>query len=210
MYIYLSTTRDNVPVSVHRVTRVEIQSGQVAVLLHSSDPTNEAANGLFHTHSMPIESFSAAPYPQCVNDWLTGAGGPLEGGAVVEGENLNLEGKQAVLTAQAEKQRDLHIHGGIVFQGLGIDTNEVSLRNIMGTAQLASLALMNAQPFQVAWRCSDNSTANFDATNFIELAQSVMQHVQSCYQRSWELKEEIAAATEETIDGINPSIGWPV
>jgi hypothetical protein len=195
---------------MHQVARVEIQgSSQVAVHMYSTDPAAQTGQLFTLRHTMPIEAFSAVPYPGCVMDWLVSAGGPYEGGVVVEDDELTLGVKQDRLTAQVNKERDARIAGGLLFQGLPFDTDEVSLRNIMGTAQMATLSKMAGQPFAVDWRCADNSMANLDADTFIALAETVMQHVQACYTRSWELKADIAVADDTTIDTIDISAGWP-
>lgn len=209
MYIYKNIIQNGRQVSLHQISRMEIQGEVATVLLYSIEPSTEASDPVFHSHSIPMDAIAAAPYPDCVTGWLTSSDGPLEGGTVVHGNELTLEAKQDLLQKQTSKHRDISIYGGVQFQSLGIDTDETSLRNIMGTAQMAALSKMQGAPFQIAWRCSDNSMANFDADTVLGLAATVMGHVQACYQRSWELKEEIANATDDNIDAIDPSTGWP-
>lgn len=109
--------------------------------------------------------------------------------------------------------RDNAIHAGVNTPAGRVDSDEISIRNLLGVYQAAALALITQQPFAADWRMSDNTVVSLSAMGVVGMGNAVLAHIQACYQRSWALKELVSnAATEEEVALIEAdecNAGWP-
>lgn len=218
MYIYKETVVEDTPVSRHSVGHVEIRGDYVTLGVHSYEPAPASEAGsptggasFYRTFAMPMSDFNAGPYPDNCYNWLIAQGSKLQGGSIVPDDAMPLDVQKAQLLAEVRELRDQFVHGGYAAPSIGVfDTDEVSIRNILGTAQMATLSNLQAQPFSVDWRLQDNSVQTFDANGFINIAAGVMEHIKGCYTNSWDLKAQIEAADETTIGSIDVNTGWPL
>lgn len=91
-------------------------------------------------------------------------------------------------------------HDGAVHR---FDADAESQRRIQGAAQMAQLALAQAQPFEIVWTLADNSTVTLDAADMIAVGMAMAAHVNACHVRGRELRAQIeAAATKAELDAI--------
>lgn len=139
---------------------------------------------------------------------LIGAGGYLEGGVIVA-DPTPLETLRLTMMSRVERLRDAAIHRGCQTAVGEVDTDDASIRNILGSVQTASLAQMAGQSFEIEWRMADNTLAHLQASAMIGVGVAVMGHVKACYARSWALKDDIAACeTVEELEAIDLTTGW--
>jgi hypothetical protein len=208
VHIFKETTFEDVPVSTHVVGSVEIRGDYISVGVNSM---NDSMASFYRIFNMPMDAFNAAPYPQNVYNWLVAPGSKFEGGTIVSGDAPSLAEKQVSLLTKIVVERDKALHGGYPATGLGVfQTDDVSIRNILGTAQMAALSKMSASAFSIDWRLADDSMVTLDADGFIAVSAGVMEHVKDCYAHSWTLKAAVEAAEDDaTIDAIDVTAGWP-
>lgn len=140
-----------------------------------------------------------------VASWLMS--GYLAGGSIMASQTPE-DVLRLTLLKRVDRLREKKVEGGCV-TGLGrVKSDEVSIRNLLGAVQTATLAQMTSQPFEMAWRMEDNTLVNVNAPEMIALGMTVMEHVQRCYQISWEIKDFLNEATIEEIEGIDLEFEW--
>jgi hypothetical protein len=208
VHIFKETLFEDNPVTRHSIGNVDIRGDYIGVGLNSQNDQNQS---FFRVYTMPVEAFNSGdPYPLNIYKWLVAPGSKFEGGLIVDGDEASIEEKKASLLTQIVVERDKHLHGGFPVPGMGVfQTDDVSIRNVLGTAQMAALAKMGQQPFQIQWRLADDSMVTLDADQFIQVSAGIMGHVKDCYARSWELKGAVEVTDDGSIDMIDPSAGWP-
>jgi hypothetical protein len=212
VHIYKQTFFEDNPVSIHRLGRTEIVGDQVIVGLHSQADETLSSPSFYRGLVMPLSAFTAAPYPQCVTDWLIAPGGKLAGGIVVTGAEAPLQVKQAQLLAKVEEVRDEHIHGGMTVGEDVYDTDAASIRNLTGKAQRANLALTRGDlEWTTPFKLMDNRVVTLTIDGMLDVGEALDNHISGCYGRSWQLKYQIATATAETIGAVEAEllVGWP-
>lgn len=193
---------------VHRVQRVEIVADTITVTINSY--ASETAQLIMwqDSHIMPAAELNAMTYPESVYSWLVSPIGPFPGGQLLASPT-ELEVQQAKMMTEITSLRDKKISSGCETPLGRVDTDEISIRNIMGTYQSAVLSMIAQQPFSVNWRMADNTSVAMDGNQIISVGNAVLQKIKDCYERSWVLKEEVSTATEETIGAIVITEGWP-
>lgn len=210
MYIFQQAeTPQGASCNCHRVNKVEISAGKVVTTISSF--ANETSEMLVwqDAYEIPMVIFSTGSYPQNVYDYLTGSTGPFSGAALIA-EQDELTKIKLMKKASVNSLREQEINKGCdTFTGK-VDTDSVSVHNIMAAYQSAVLASLTSQPFTIDWRLADNSSTTLDATGMIKIGEAVLARTQACYSHSWELKAEIdAATTADAVNAIVLSEGWP-
>lgn len=104
-----------------------------------------------------------------------------------------------------KKQRELTERSGFKWDGSTFDSDLISQQRIQGAAQLATVALINNQPFSINWTLADNSVRTLNADEMIAVGMALGAHINACHQKSRRLKEMIDAAT--TIEEVE-AITW--
>jgi len=91
---------------------------------------------------------------------------------------------------------------GITVNGVDIDTDDASQIRING----AALSAMIDPEYTVDWKSADGTWVSLNAAQIIEMAKSIRNYVQACYDRERELEELVEAGTFELamLDE-----GWP-
>lgn len=209
MYIYcLTETPHGAQATAHRIHKLEIDT-EVRVTVNSF--ATEAAEMLVwqDVYVMPVLALGEGTYPENVLTWLTSETGPFSTGEVIaDADELGKE--QTKYRAIISDLRVKNISKGVKTPFGVVDSDDVSIRNIMASYQAAVLSLVAQQPFEMSWRLLDNTSVEVDAQGMIAIGNAVLQHTKLCYERSWELKEQIGAT--ETIDelqAIDLNSGWP-
>lgn len=85
------------------------------------------------------------------------------------------------------------------------DSDQRSRENLSAT--VAAVAAGMPLPASFAWRSEDNQNVPMDAAALVGLGAAMLQHVNACYVRSWELKAALAAAKDP--DDVDLEAGWP-
>ena len=179
--------------SNHTIERLTIQDGQAVAVITSRTSADQMAwqePVLIDVAALvgdPLVSAAAA---------LIGAGGYLKGGVIVS-DPTPVETLRATMMSRVERLRDAAIHDGCETPSGRVDSDDASIRNILGSVQTASLAKMAGQLFSIDWRMADNEIVILDADEMIAMGVAVMAHVKGCYERSWTLKAAIEACQDE-------------
>jgi hypothetical protein len=94
-----------------------------------------------------------------------------------------------------KEQRDHLIGNGFSWNGLLLDSDEVSRQRIQQAIQLAALAEAENTPFTVTWTLADNSTTTFNAQDMIAIGFAMLAFVQTQFDHGTLLRNKINAAT---------------
>lgn len=116
----------------------------------------------------------------------------------VDGDTITLDPKlmKPIARRQVNAWRDEQDRLPIQVDGLGeFSADERSVRNIMGAAQLAGLAMAAEQPYSVAWSLHDNSEIAMDAGQIIALGTALGARTSALYTTARAQKATIEAAT---------------
>lgn len=222
MYILKPVTQPNgAQTLVHRISRVEIMpldplrpQEATSVSIQVSSFVDDGTTSLSWQASipMPLEDFSASTYPGNVIEFLTAAGGALEGGELVTDADTDLDRAQKTAFVRIAKLREDHIAAGFSVEGVGtFESDALSIRNITGKAQRASVAITrNEEGWATPWKLADNSMAELDASGMIAVGEALDAHITACYARSWVLKAQIGAAEDTAaVEAIVLDTDWP-
>ena len=107
----------------------------------------------------------------------------------------SLEQVKADCWAAIKAQRNAAEWGGFDTPFGRFDSDPNSQTKIIGTAQLASIALAQGAPFNVEWTLQDNTSVSLDATQMIAVGAALAAHVDAVHQRGRQLRAQIEAAT---------------
>ena len=208
MYIFYELALPNgTSASYHRIQRVEITT-QVVVHLSSFTAPDSNLSAWQQDYVMPMTALTS--YPDSVIEWLISDTGPLTHGQMMT-DPSEIEALRTRILTSIASLRDLYIGAGVETQYGRVDSDAVSIRNIMGSYQGAVLSLLAKAPYPVSWRMSNNTNVALDAMGMITIGNAVLSHTKDCYERSWRLKD-MAMNPDITIDELNAlpiTEGWP-
>jgi hypothetical protein len=208
MYIFYELVLPNgTTASYHRIQRVEIAT---EVVVHIASFTSHDTNLSAWQQSYVMPMTSLTSYPDSVVEWLISDTGPLTHGQMMTDPSEIEALRTRILTAIASL-RDTYIGGGVETPYGRVDSDAVSIRNIMGSYQGAVLSLLAQAPYDVSWRLNNNTNVALDAMGMIAIGNAVLTHTKDCYERSWLLKD-MASNPDITIDELNSlpiTEGWP-
>lgn len=207
MYIYAeSVTPNGASARVHRVQRVEITQ-DVKIFANSFANDGSIMAIWQEMFTMPVSLLTS--YPDSVYEWMTSASGPFPSGTILNSPN-DLELERVKSLSEINRLRDFHIGNGVETPSGRVDSDPVSVRNIMGSYQSAALALMTQTPLSVGWRLANNTMVSLDAMGMIGIGNAVLTHVKDCYAQSWALKQAVEdAETVEEVEAVKITEGWP-
>lgn len=192
----------------HKVVRVEATDEECVAVINSFAVADGQIPAWQDRYVIPVDVL-ASGYPDAVEAWAVGADGPMAGGLLVK-EARPLDTLKAAWRLRITAERDRAIAGGADTPSGRVDTDEVSIRNILGAYQSAVAALMAGEPIALNWRMADNSLVALAASDVIAVGNAVMAHTQAAYARSWALKDALEAATTEAeVVALNVTTGWP-
>lgn len=210
MYVHaLAVTPNGAQVSVHRLHRVTLEQTRVLLTINHFADENQELPTWQDDYAMPLELFAMGSYPSCVFQYMVAADGLFPGGQVMDGDS-DLETLRKKTVHSINRMRDGLINGVYTVQGLGVfEIDKTSTENIMGAVQVAVISKMANQPFSISWRRADNTNITLDADQMIAVGTSVAAFRSAVYERSWELKALVDAAT--TLEELQSIVldGWP-
>ena len=99
---------------------------------------------------------------------------------------------------QARNQAEF---GGFTWEGSTFGSDLISQSRIQGAAQLATLALMNSQPFSIEWTLADNTVRTLSATDMLAVGTAMGVHISTQHALSRIKRNSIDAAT--TVDEVS-------
>lgn len=117
----------------------------------------------------------------------------------------SIEQRRAERAALVNRLRDDRAGTGITFDGHRYDTDPRSRENLAGA--VASVGGGGGLPDGFAWRTEDNQLVAMTPQKLAQLGRAVVDHVNACYARSWQLKDTIAASDDP--ESIDITSGWP-
>jgi hypothetical protein len=94
------------------------------------------------------------------------------------------------------------------------DCDDAARINVAGGVQMATIAKMNQQPFEVPWTMRDNSVVMLTADAMIAMGLAVGQHTSRVFGYSQYLRNAVAdlvadGASSEAIFALDIKQGWP-
>ena len=106
--------------------------------------------------------------------------------------------------AEIKQHRDAAENGGFDWGGSSFDSTPISQSRIQGAAQLATLAMINNQPFSIEWTLADNSVRTLNAEEMIDVGMVLGQHINNCHAKARLLRAKIESAqTKEEVEAIH-------
>lgn len=113
--------------------------------------------------------------------------------------------------AEVKQHRDATENGGFTWGGSPFDSTPISQSRIQGAAQLATLAMINNQPFGIDWTLNDNSARTLSGDDMLAVGRALATHVNAQHVKARQLRERIeAATTPEQVDAILWSDTTPI
>lgn len=202
-----AVTPHGVIAKVHRLAGINFSEIVVATVNSFADANSEGIVWQ-DTHDIPLEEFVGAGNPaDAVLNWLLT--NVFVDGLIIEGPS-DMETERRKLINKVNTVRDIKIHSGCNTPSGRVDTDNVSLRNILGTYQKAVLSKIQTEEFVTGWRLQDNTMVEVTADDMIAIGDAALYHTQLCYQRSWELKAAYeAATTTDELAAVLVNEGWP-
>lgn len=91
--------------------------------------------------------------------------------------------------------RDAAEFGSFTWDNSTFDSDPTSQSRIQGAAQLATLALMNSQPFSIDWTLADNSTRVLTAQDMLAVGTAMGVHTNTQHVKARLKRDMINAAT---------------
>jgi len=207
MYIRHHLVFGNDALEVHRIKLVQF-SDQARVTIESFGDDRATVPLRTNVHLMPLTALIGSDATKAVYTWLISSDGPHAGGELVYGED-ELKVMREVAYKKVGILRDAYINGGCKTPYGVFDTDEVSIRNILGTCQIAAIAAMQQKPFLLDWKRADNTIVALDGNAMITAGAIVMKHVSDCYKVSWACKDKIdATKTYEDMITLDVEACW--
>lgn len=191
--------------SVHRIHGIEI--GEKSYVTVNSFADENVEKVLWQqTYELPSDALSGEGDPR--HNALLWLSETMGGGVIVDGP-IDLEMERKIRLQRANDLRDFHIAKGANTPSGRVDTNAASTTNILGLHQEATLAKMEGRPFEITFKFADNVERLVGLEAMLAMGRAVLIHRSACYDRSWQVKDEIAVAGDvETMDNILVD-GWP-
>lgn len=92
------------------------------------------------------------------------------------------------------------IRAGFEFMGKTIDSDDISIQNIICAAAAAQIAKGKNVPYDVTWTCADNTPLYLDAAGISDMMLTLSQHINECHTQSQKTKQDVEKASTETTD----------
>jgi hypothetical protein len=127
---------------------------------------------------------------------------PVEFVAPLDSPPPTLEEVKQTKRNKIAEDREASLDAGFFLPSVNktVDSDAQSRENIMLAAQLA---LLPGAPASVDWRMQDNSTVTLTASQVLQMAAALGDHVRQVYQISWNAKAAVEAAqTVEAVQAI--------
>jgi len=99
--------------------------------------------------------------------------------------------------------RDEARRGGFTWDGSAFDSDAISQMNIQGAAQLATLAALASQDFNIDWTLADNTIRNLSREEMIAVGRALGEHIAAAHEAGRVLRTQIdEASTTEEVEAI--------
>lgn len=196
-------TFTGVSLSIHRIAKIEI-TNTVSVFVNSYANETTEIIAWQEVYNMP-DFLLESPILDSAYNWLVSSVGPLPDGSLIA-DITELDKAKQRWYNNIRTERDKHIWGNALTSFGVINSDEVSIRNVLG----ATASAMALPSFEVDWRMADNSSVSLNASQMIQMGLELQAHIKACYERSWALKAEIEACEDvEALGAVGIYEGWP-
>lgn len=102
---------------------------------------------------------------------------------------------------QLNEEREAALVSGVAYNGYTFDTDERSRSNVVGTVGAINAGI--PLPTGFTWRTSDNQDVPMTEAQMVELAGLLLEHVNTTYAKSWQLKAQVDdAASIDEVDAV--------
>lgn len=189
-------------------------SGEIVRWGETTDPSVHAAAGLLieqagdpATHYIANGVVVAYTSQQAANKAARPTYGVRwDNGSMTWSDRRSLDERRAALWDAVKLARDAAEFGGFAWDGAVFDSDTQAQSRIQGGAQLATLALLSAQPFLIDWTLADNAVRTLSGAEMIEVGRALGEHIVTVHALGRALRAEIEAATDVAqLD----AIAWP-
>jgi hypothetical protein len=133
--------------------------------------------------------------------WTVASGKLIAPPAPTDAEKLT--SAKAAQTVVIDAARAQAAAAPVTVYGAPYDADPASQARITA---MATAVANNAAPATIQWRDANNRTQNLSPAQFMAMARAVMAQVEGAYNRSFALKDQIAAAT--TVAAV-AAVVWP-
>lgn len=96
---------------------------------------------------------------------------------------------------EIKKERDRREFSTFTWDGSVFDCDQHSQQRIQGAAQLATLAQLTNDPFEIDWTLNDNTVRTLSASEMIAVGTAMGVHVSTLHATGRVLRQAIEAAT---------------
>lgn len=115
---------------------------------------------------------------------------------------------RATALARLAEYRWLRESEGVRVGDMLIETDREARGSLTSAVVLAQMALMQGQPFSVAWKTREGFR-DLDAAALIEAGQAAAVHVAGCFAREQAIAEQIERMTDpDALDALDMHIVW--
>lgn len=108
--------------------------------------------------------------------------------------------------AEIKAARSAAEFGGFTWDGSVFDSDPTSQSRIQGASQLATLAIMNSQPFSIDWTLADNTVRTLSAADMLAAGMAMGEHINAQHAHARLLRAAIEAAVSVAEVAV---IVWP-
>lgn len=197
----------------HSVKRIEAANPTDFITAHVQSflTQDDALSGTaVPSWNQPVQvpkSALAGSFDADIEQWLVSAeGSPFLGAAIVAVTNTDLVAAKIKQWARVKGARDAAIAAGFEWDGSRFDSDLQSRIFVEGAALLATLAMMNSQPFGLDFTLQDNSVRSMTGADVIAAGTAMGVHIMSVHAIGRTLRAAIeAAATVAEVDAVT----WP-
>ena len=198
MYISFAKTMPNGSAAVKHIIRsINVSEGQVLVAITSYTQIDQPCWA--QDVLVPLSILSSDPENSVAN-YLISANQYLAGGTIFSDPPV-IDVLRKNLKSQVDLYKEQQIAMGCQTPFGVVDSDDTSLRNIIGTTLGALIAAVNNRDFTVNFRIRDNREIDIDKQGIIEVGLTTLAYVNNCYQRSFAIKNLIDES-EQTIESL--------
>lgn len=136
---------------------------------------------------------------------------PNQGKTITYNEQSYLENVKYQRTRLVNEFRELVLYEGFIYEdGNVFDTDNASLRNLMGLSQKAITSGLTTETVQ--YMTSENILLTISYNEIVQVTLSLSNYVSECYEASWYHKDQInALSTISEVNNYDYTVGaWPV
>jgi hypothetical protein len=202
---------NGISLGYHRAVKLEadLVSGKavVTVASHADEAGFLAGLPLAWHWYVPLEttvfSGTGSLLDELQDALIAQADSPFFGGQLAADNSDTLEAARDRTWTRIKLDRDAAEAADFVWGDSSFQSDKA---RVTGATQMALLAQMASEPFEIDWTLADNTVRTLDAEDMIAVGVALGRHIADVFETGRQLRVQIADAT--TIAELN-AIGWP-